>query len=493
MESLNEEQAIIQKIAETHTAMLNGALDREEGERVITDLEAKLTNGHAHEHAGDEWPDAVPLPTLPDAPPWDAELLPDVLRPAVTDISERMQCPPDYVAAALIVGIGSIIGRTCAIRPKRLDDWAVTPNLWGAAVGRPSELKTSAAQQALKPLARLEARAAEAFEQAALDRDTAKMELEAIVQKMRKEINNKPQNAKDIRAQWAHDIEDCQERLQELEKRKRLLLHDATVEKLGMILAENERGVMVFRDEFAGFLKSLDKAGRENDRSFYLESWNGSGGYSYDRVGRGTLYIKSACVSLFGTIQPGRLQAYLSGALSGGEGDDGLIQRFQLIVYPEPRRGWKNVDRKPDREALDAAFEIFERLDMSTPESLGAKTEFESLPFVRFDDDAQELFDEWREKLEHRLEVHDEHPAMEAHLAKFRSLMPSLALIFHLVDNESGPVGEPSTKRAIRWTSFLEAHARRVYASSVTPEGDAASKLSRKRFCSCRRRRSSRN
>ena len=39
-----------------------------------------------------------------------------------------------------------------------------------------------------------------------------------------------------------------------------------------------------------------------------------------------------------------------------------------------------------------------------------------------------------REKLRGGMET----PMMEAHLAKFRSLMPSLALLFHLVDVAAG-------------------------------------------------------
>ena len=49
-----------------------------------------------------------------------------------------MPCSPDYVAAALIVGLGSVIGARCAIKPKRRDDWIVTPNLFGGVVGDPS-------------------------------------------------------------------------------------------------------------------------------------------------------------------------------------------------------------------------------------------------------------------------------------------------------------------------------------------------------------------
>ena len=49
---------------------------------------------------------------------------------------------------------------------------------------------------------------------------------------------------------------------------------------------------------------------------------------------------------------------------------------------------------------------------------------------------------------------------------KYRSLLPSLALIIHLVDTcgtEVGPVSETSIIKACGWCDYLESHARRIY------------------------------
>jgi hypothetical protein len=70
--------------------------------------------------------------------------------------------------------------------------------------------------------------------------------------------------------------------------------------------------------------RGADRRGHENDRAFYCEAWNGTGAYTYDRIGRGTLHIRAACVSVLGGIQPGPLERYLRDVF-GGRGDDGLI------------------------------------------------------------------------------------------------------------------------------------------------------------------------
>jgi putative DNA primase/helicase len=97
---------------------------------------------------------------------------------------------------------------------------------------------------------------------------------------------------------------------------RRYILNDSTVEKLGELLNQNPNGLLLFRDELIGWLRTLDREGHENDRAFYLEAWNGNGSYTYDRIGRGTLHIKAACVSILGGIQPGPLNNYLQSLLS---------------------------------------------------------------------------------------------------------------------------------------------------------------------------------
>ena len=124
--------------------------------------------------------------------------------------------------------------------------------------------------------------------------------------------------------------------------------------------------------------------------------------------------------------------------MRGGTGNDGLLQRIQLFVWPDVSKEWRNVDEWPDTEAKNQAFAVFEYLDKLTPEEVGADSS-DGIPFLRFTDDAQECFDAWRAELEKKLRSDVEHPAFEAHLAKYRKLVPALALLIHLADRKSGP------------------------------------------------------
>jgi putative DNA primase/helicase len=142
-----------------------------------------------------------------------------------------------------------------------------------------------------------------------------------------------------------------------------------------------------------------------------------------------------------------------------------------------------NVDRWPDSVARDAAFDVFARLDRLDPGELGADIEG-GIPGLRFDPEAQEIADDWRTNLEARLRDPntDEPDAFISHLAKFRSLAPSLALLYHLADGGPGPgpVSAEAAAAALAWCDYLEAHARRVYAAARHPELKAAHDLERR-------------
>ena len=63
--------------------------------------------------------------------------------------------------------------------------------------------------------------------------------------------------------------------------------------------------------------------------------------------------------------------------------------------------------------------------------------------------------------------------ALESHLAKYRSLCPSLALLLHLADHNTGPIGAVHVAKAADWCDYLEGHARRVYAAVSEADDDA--------------------
>lgn len=416
-----------------------------------------------------DWPD--PKLLQPDLLPVDLfsmDYIAPQLRRYVSDTAERMQCAPDFIVAAAIVGLGSLIGSRRRIAPKAKDDWKVTPNLYGAIIGRPGLLKSPALMEALAPIRHLEREASKKFDkkERAYQRD-----LVVFKAKEKKKIG---EIAKYIRTGSEEVARDIAETMLDDRPKKpiagRYITNDTTIEKLGEILSENPQGILIVRDELIGFLRQMDKAGRESDRSFYLEAWNGNTDFTYDRIGRGTVRIKAAIVSVIGGIQPGPLSAYLVEADRGDVGADGLLQRFQLMVWPDAPGAYKNIDRAPDDNVRMEYMEVCMRLAHMT---LCKEP-------VHFSENAQRIFNKWRQELEERLLAGEETEALESHLAKYRSLVPSLALIDQLVvKSDATFVASDSLQRAIALTMYLESHARRVYGARILNDVKGAKRILR--------------
>ena len=234
-------------------------------------------------------------------------MLPEPLRDSLADGVQRMSVPPDNSAAAAIVALAAVIGRKVCVRPKRHDDWTICPNLWGAVVGPPSVLKSACIEEALRHPRRIEAEAwtvhAQALATHKQDALIAKAKAESAKQQLKKATGQKILPSESILRDLAQEV--AQVESLEAPTPRRYVVNDATVEKLGELLHENSNGLLQFRDELNGFLRSMDRQGYESDRGFYLESWNGFGSYTYDRIGRGMIVILNISLSVFGGIQPG--------------------------------------------------------------------------------------------------------------------------------------------------------------------------------------------
>lgn len=429
------------------------------------------------DYRDDNWTQPLPLPSpTPIAPTLPLDLIPTAFRAWIVDEADRMQGHLDYFVAAVIVAISSLLGRKLVVRPKKLDNWAVVPNLWGALIGRPTTKKSPVQSKAFEFVNELANEAAKEFAEQELDWKADHAVLlgrkKGLEEKI-KEAGKKENTAANIGA-YRDELREIEREIEESRPRaKRYFTNDATTEKIAEIVRDNPNGIAVIRDELYGFLKSNEKPGREGDRAFFLESWNGSGSYTVDRIGRGTIHIKALRLSIFGGIQPSRLGEYIREAVQGGAGDDGLLQRFQVMVWPEHATDWQYVDRVPDAEARERARKVFRSIAEAGPTDFNANAGNgeEGIPWIGFTEDAQLLFREWLTQLENRL-CKDESltPALGSHLGKYRSLMPSLALIFHVVDVlDSGNVGSgislEATKMAAAYCEYLEQHARKVYVS----------------------------
>ncbi len=433
-----------------------------------------------------QWPDPERIGSdLPPVPKMDVEaLLPPPLAGYVMDAGRRKVAPPEFAGVSLLVSLGALIGARCGVRPKLLDDWIVVPNLWGAIIAPPSKKKSPSMSDGTKPLKYLAANARQKFAKAMEAFAEEQENYEALLSGAKDALKKASAKADD------DAIEQAKARLAALKESKpqppvlkRYTTNDATTEKMGDLLVENPQGLLTERDELAGLLMSFEKPGRESDRAFFLEAWNGTDGHEVDRIGRGSLYIPNLCLSVLGGIQPERLEKYLDG-VSRDTGNDGLLARFQLAVWPDSLDfEWR--DALPDKSLRDAVYRIFETLDDDDfIAAWGAEPadQFRRIPSFKLSAGAAKAFIAWDTQLQ--TQVMPACPSvLQEHFGKYEKLVAGLALILDMAERADGggmigPIRETPMLRAIAWADFLGAHARRIYHLWMHPEVRAAQKLS---------------
>ncbi|WP_098038691.1 YfjI family protein, partial [Estrella lausannensis] len=304
-------------------------------------------------------------------------------------VSMQMQISEDYVITPFLVSVGSLIGRKRGLELRPGSRWIEFANLWGMCIGRPAMMKSPAMNAAFHFLVVLANRAKAHFEEGIKkhqkEYDTWQIRKKIREEDYKRELKEAIKNHSDQAKIQFHEEEPPKE-----PKRKRYKTQDATIEKLSELLIENPEGLLLYRDELAGWLNSFEKHGHENDREFYLESWSGKGDYDVDRIGRGSLSVPALCLSIFGSIQPGPLSKHIRDTVRGGSGDNGLIQRFQAMVSPEPKTSWELVEGISISELEEPVQKIFDHLDRLEFDQDGNPV------ILSFTSEAQAQFDQWQ-------------------------------------------------------------------------------------------------
>jgi Protein of unknown function (DUF3987)/DnaB-like helicase N terminal domain len=430
---------------------------------------------------GEDAPRPLPLATaLPPVQAFDPDWLPDAFRPWITDIAERMQCPPEFPAVAAMTALSSVAGRRFCIQPKMHDDgYTEFPHLWGMLIGNPSLMKSPAMQAAMRPLNALVADAQRNYSEQEQARRTAEIETRMRRSALESAAKKAAKNGEAFDFSQLIHLED-----EEGTPLRRLIVNNPSLEALGEVLKENPTGTLLYQDELAGLLALLEKDGNQSLRAFLLQAWSGKEGFTFDRIGRGRRHIEACALSVLGSIQPGVIASHVRAASGHTAGADGFLQRFSLMVWPDVNPQWQDIDRALDRDAQWEAERVFTWVENVTPKSLntqhGIELGYDGMPTYRFSPHAQPLFTEWRGRFEQRLRSSRMAAPFEAHLGKYRKLVPALALLIHVADECGGPVSLRALERALAWAGCLETHAARVFASATIAETDAVHTLLKK-------------
>jgi putative DNA primase/helicase len=408
-----------------------------------------------------EWSEVEPLDDqLRPVAQFKPEFLPDAIRPWVTDVSERMSVPLDFTGICALTTIAGVIGRRVFVCPKAKDkEWRESVALSGAVVAESGKTKTPTWKTFTNIVVEKEADWQEDHKKKAAKYAEDSKAWEAL-DKKNKEAERK-----------TGVVQNTPPAPEEPTPSRRLLLNDATPEKMHDVMKSNPCGLFYLRDELSSWVAEFDKEGREVQRGMFLAAMNGNDPYTVDRIGRdGGAAIM--CVSVFGGFQPDMFRDFLNNATNVS---DGTIPRFPFLVWPD-----ESDLPIIDRTANDSAKQQFRRVIRELAEMN------EKQILIHFSPEAQSVFDSWLVSLNQKIHT-EENSGKRSHLSKYKGALPKIAALLQIVDLVSnGPlagthvIDQAHINKAIDLLAYLETHMHRIYGCIQTPIQKAESAIAKR-------------
>ena len=385
--------------------------------------------------------------------PFPVELFPEPIRGFLIQAAKSMQCDASMIGLPLLSAIASAIGNTHRLRMQ--NGWDAPPIIWTAVVGESGSMKSPAFRLATKAINK---RQADAF------KEHADLVVDAAADQMRYEA---------ALAEWKRKAASGKDDGDPPEKpitptARRYIVSDTTVEALAPILRANPRGLLLARNEMAGWLASFDRYSKGGsaggDSAHWLEMFDGDTMTVDRKTGiPPTIHVPSASVCIAGGIQPG----ILARSMGKQHHESGMVARILFAMPPRQRRRWNRDNQlNPDLERKLA--NVFDLLFTLTPEV----DEFgdEQPRVLTLTAKANEVWGQFYN------EHDDEQAALSGDLlaawSKLEGYAARLALVFHWMRwacadgtiEDLSQVDEISVAAGIRLARWFGNETERVYA-----------------------------
>jgi dsDNA-binding SOS-regulon protein len=373
----------------------------------------------------------------------------------VAEESEASQTPPDLAALLALAVCSSGIARRVVVTPR--PGWDEPTNLFVCVLLDSANRKSGVFTDATKPLREAEKELIESAAPAVAKAQSERRRGEARLNKLEKRIADK------FDPVLVAEADELAESLAIAKAivRPRLLVDDATEEKLSMMLAEQGGRLASMAVEGNVFDLMAGKYGKNGTTQFgmYLRGHSGDE-LIVDRVGRDSVRVERPALTCAYAIQPSVVEGLAGNPDFRGRG---LLARF-LYACPRSWIGSRKIAQPPvPKQIRDAYWATVRTLALLEGEYV-----------LTFSPAAESLFRQWETELELSLADGGAMEMIRDWGAKLAGATARLAAVLHCVEH-SGPAGEvePRTiEAAIKIARYLTPHAESVLHKMVA--GDSA-------------------
>ncbi len=379
---------------------------------------------------------------LPSVEPFPVHILPPVLQDFVTEGARSIGCPPDFIAVPLIVFAGTATGASRVVQVK--EGWTESPRVYAALVARAGEKKSPAFKLAMRPFVAYQNKLHADFKEKLLIWRKKKSQYDLELLEWKRSARKGDMDAFDMPEPPSAPI------------LSQIFTTDATIEALSALLEQNPRGLVLARDELAGWTKSFNqyRSGRGADKEYWLSFWNGSDVVINRKGSDLPLILSNPFVSVVGCLPPSVL-----GEITRG-GEDGLLDRV-LFSYPNPVPLCWTEDEISELTVLEVE-DIFNRLfELDLDASGSAKV-------VGFTAKAKELWVDWINSHYKEQNTPAFPEVLRGPWAKLEAYCARFALILQMTRYASGcacvsEIDESSLLKAITLVDYFKSHTERSY------------------------------
>jgi hypothetical protein len=385
-----------------------------------------------------------------------------------TYAKEQMLKPCGFLLP-ILCSVTSVIGNRARVAMTPTHSWKESCVLWGANIATASSGKSPTSSpttlQAFKPW---QAQERKNHADALSDWKHRRAQVERDVKSAASETGGA---GGDLMAQFL--AENPQPEL------RHLLVSDATFERIEMILSNGSNpGLLAVHDELAGWFSQLCRAPNRSDRAKWLSLYPGEQLIT-DRVGRDSIFVPNPAVSLFGSLQPARLEGLWKADAEANEGmadADGLWSRFLMFDLGE----WAYEYQDSTVLIAPVISNLYKQVDAAASK-LPIGDDGEPI-IITVAEDAKTTMIQWvRQAESFKFAASD--PSDRQYWGKQRGATLRIALAIHAIRQASAglslntPISEEVIRAAIIFTALFARERDKVLGPVRTGAGGAIKRL----------------
>jgi hypothetical protein len=408
--------------------------------------------------ARQNWPEIVSFDVV-DLPDFPTHALPDVLRQWVEAESHATQTPADLAALLALAVCSVAIARRVVVEPRA--GWREPVNLFAAVLLEPGNRKSAVFADAMKPLRELETEMIEDARPVVARAQSDRRQDEGRLRKLEKQASEKGDaKARHEAGNLAADLAENSEPVL-----PRLLVDDATAEKLGIMLAEQGGRIASMSPEGGVFDLMAGLYSKSGIPQFgvYLMGHSGDDLIT-DRVSRRSVRVERPALTCAYAMQPAVIEGLAENAAFRGRG---LLARF-LYAAPQSWIGRRQIAPAPVSDATREAYR----------QAVRALAEVDGEIVLQLSTDAAALLRTWEAEIEAMLAEGGQMEIMRDWGAKLAGATLRLAAVLHCVKHRpAGHIEGRTIQAAVEIARYLVPHAETVlnmmHASEETADDDA--------------------